>query len=65
MGEMCLLTLVFLGLLGILIYYGMWTWLIIVILIGGFIYFLLFLVMLLELGFRSKYPFDFRTYQMG
>ena len=59
MGKLCLLTLVYLGLLGILIYYGMWTWLIIVILIGGVIYFLLFFAILLELGFRSKYPLDF------
>lgn len=59
MGKLCLLTLVCLGLLGILIYYGMWTWLIIVILIGGVIYFLLFFAILLELGFRSKYPLDF------
>jgi len=56
---LCLLTLVYLGLLGILIYYGMWTWLIIVILVGGVIYFLLFFAILLELGFRSKYPLDF------
>lgn len=59
MQKSCLLTLVYLGLLGILIYYGMWTWLIIVILIGGVIYFLLFFAILLELGFRSKYPLDF------
>lgn len=59
MRKMCLLTLAYLGLLGILIYYGMWTWLIIVILIGGVIYFLLFFAILLELGFRSKYPLDF------
>lgn len=62
MGKMCLLTLAYLGLLGILIYYGMWTWLIIVILIGGVIYFLLFFAILLELGFRSKYPLDFLAY---
>ena len=37
----------------------MWIWLIIVILIGGVICFLVFLAILLELGFRSKYPFDF------
>ena len=59
MRKSCLLSLVYLGLLGILIYYGMWTWLIIVILIGGVIYFLLFFAILLELGFRSKYPLDF------
>lgn len=59
MGKMCLLTLAYLGLLGILIYYGMWTWLIIVILIGGVICFLVLLAILLELGFRSKYPLDF------
>lgn len=59
MRKSCLLALVYLGLLGILIYYGMWTWLIIVILIGGVIYFLLFFAILLELGFRSKYPLDF------
>ena len=59
MGKLCLLTLVYLGLPGILIYYGMWTWLIIVILVGGVIYFLLFFAILLELGFRSKYPLDF------
>ena len=59
MEKLCLLTLVYLGLLGILIYYGMWTWLIIVILVGGVIYFLLFFAILLELGFRSKYPLDF------
>ena len=59
MRKSCLLALVHLGLLGILIYYEMWTWLIIVILIGGVIYFLLFFAILLELGFRSKYPLDF------
>ena len=56
---MCLLTLVYFGLLGVLIYYGMWIWLIIAILIGGIVYFLLFLAILLELGFRTKYPLDF------
>ncbi len=56
---MCLLTFVYLGLFGVLIYYGMWTWLIIVILIGGVNYFLVFFAILLELGFRSKYPLDF------
>lgn len=59
MRKSCILALVHLGLLGILIYYEMWTWLIIVILIGGVIYFLLLFAILLELGFRSKYPFDF------
>ena len=59
MRKSFLLTLVYLGLLGILIYYGMWIWLIIVILIGGVICFLVFLAILLELGFRSKYPLDF------
>jgi len=62
MRKSCLLTLVYLGLLGVLIYYGMWIWLIIAILIGGIVYFLLFLAILLELGFRTKYPLDFLTH---
>ena len=59
MRKSCLLTLVYLVLLGVLIHYGMWIWLIIVILIGGVICFLVFLAILLELGFRTKYPLDF------
>ena len=59
MRKWCLLTLVYLVLLGVLIHYGMWIWLIIVILIGGVICFLVFLAILLELGFRTKYPLDF------
>ena len=59
MQKSCLLTLVYLGLLFVLIYYGLWIWLTFVILIGGVTYFLMFLVISLELGFRTKYPLDF------
>ena len=59
MRKSCLFTLVYLELLCVLIYYGLWIWLILVILIGGIICFFMFLAISLELGFRAKYPLDF------
>ena len=59
MRKSCLFTLVYLELLCVLIYYGLWIWLILVILIGGIICFFMFLAISLELGFRAKNPLDF------
>ena len=59
MNKSCLATIVYFAVLGILIYNGMWIWLIIAILVGGFAGFIMFAGVALELGFRSKFPLDF------
>ena len=63
MNKTCLATIVYLAILCILIYYGMWIWLIIAILVGGLVgglaAFIAFLGVALEAGFRSKFPLDF------
>ena len=59
MNKTCLGTIVYLAIIGILIYYGMWIWLIVAILVGGLATFIMFLGVALELGFRSKFPLDF------
>ena len=59
MNKTCLATIVYLAILCILIYYGMWIWLIIVILLGGLAAFIMFVGVALESGFRSKFPLDF------
>lgn len=59
MNKTCLATIVYLEILCILIYYGMWIWLIIAILLGGLAAFIMFVGVALESGFRSKFPLDF------
>ena len=59
MNKTCLGIIVYLAIIGILIYYGMWIWLIIVILLGGLAAFIMFVGVALESGFRSKFPLDF------
>ena len=59
MGKSCFLTFAYLALLGILVYKGMWIWLMLAILIGGFGVFIMFFGLALESGFRSKFPLDF------
>ena len=59
MNKSCLATIVYFAILGILIYNGMWIWLIIAILVGGLAAFIAFLGVALEAGFRSKFPLDF------
>ena len=59
MNKTCLATIVYLAILCILIYYGMWIWLIIAILLGGLAAFIMFVGVALESGFRSKFPLDF------
>ena len=59
MNITCLATIVYLAILCILIYYGMWIWLIIAILLGGLAAFIMFVGVALESGFRSKFPLDF------
>ena len=59
MKKSCLATIVYFAILGILIYNGMWIWLIIAILLGGLAVFIAFLGVALEAGFRSKFPLDF------
>ena len=59
MNKTCLATIVYLAILCILIYYGMWIWLIIAILLGGLTAFIMFVGVALESGFRSKFPLDF------
>lgn len=59
MGKSCLLTFVYLTLLGFFVYKGMWIWLMIAIFIGGIVAFIRFLGLALESGFHSKFPLDF------
>ena len=59
MNKSCLATIVYFAILGILIYNGMWIWLIIAILLGGLAAFIAFLGVALEVGFRSNFPLDF------
>jgi hypothetical protein len=59
MNKSCLATIVYFAVLGILIYNGMWIWLIIAILVGGLAAFIVFLGIALEAGFRSKFPLNF------
>lgn len=59
MNKSCLATIVYFAVLGILIYNGMWIWLIIAILVGGLAAFIVFVGVALESGFRSKFPLDF------
>ena len=59
MNKSCLATIVYFAVLGILIYNGMWIWLIVAILVGGLTAFIMFIGVALESGFRSKYPLDF------
>ena len=59
MNKSCLATIVYFAVLGILIYNGMWIWLIIAILVGGLAGFIMFVGVALESGFRSKFPLDF------
>jgi len=59
MNKTCLGTIVYLAIIGILIYYGMWIWLIVAILVGGLATFIMFVGVALESGFRSKFPLDF------
>ena len=59
MNKSCLATIVYFTILGILIYNGMWIWLIIAILVGGLAAFIMFVGVALESGFRSKFPLDF------
>ena len=59
MNKTCLATIVYLAILCILIYYGMWIWLIVAILVGGLAAFIMFVGVALESGFRSKFPLDF------
>ena len=59
MNKSCLATIVYFTILGILIYNGMWIWLIIAILEGGLAAFIMFVGVALESGFRSKVPLDF------
>ena len=59
MNKSCLATIVYFAILGILIYNGMWIWLIIAILVGGLAAFIVFVGVALESGFRSKFPLDF------
>lgn len=63
MNKTCLGIIVYLAIIGILIYYGMWIWLIVAILVGGLVgglaTFIMFVGVALESGFRSKFPLDF------
>ena len=59
MNKTCLGIIVYLAIIGILIYYGMWIWLIVAILVGGLAAFIMFVGVALESGFRSKFPLDF------
>ncbi len=59
MNKTCLAAVVYLAILGILIYNGMWIWLIVAILVGGLATFIMFVGVALESGFRSKFPLDF------
>ena len=59
MKKTCLVIIVYFVILCILIYNGMWIWLIIAILLGGLAAFIAFLGVALEAGFRSKFPLDF------
>ncbi len=59
MKKTCLVTIVYFAILCILIYNGMWIWLIIAILLGGLAAFIAFWGVALEAGFRSKFPLDF------
>ena len=59
MNKSYLATIVYFAILGILIYNGMWIWLIIAILVGGLAAFIMFVGVALESGFRSKVQLDF------
>lgn len=59
MKKTCLVIIVYFVILCILIYNGMWIWLIIAILVGGLAAFIVFLGIALEAGFRSKFPLNF------
>lgn len=59
MKKLFLLIVLYFGILGVLIYYKMW-WPLGFAILGGCIFvFVLFLVVCMDLGFRSKYPLDF------
>lgn len=57
MNKSCLATIVYFAVLGILIYNGMWIWLIIAILVGGLAAFIVFVGVALE----SRIPLKVST----
>ena len=63
MNKSCLATIVYFTILGILIYNGMWIWLIIAILVGGLAAFIMFVGVALDTQWVNRY-FEDRGFEL-